>query len=103
MSEGKQYADMTVEELIDEALRYSSRISETDAVIELSKRAIHAVALRDEVARLTKALLFVDFTLAQPGDDETPANLYVPSRAEIESCTRVLQAALTPQGGKGGV
>ena len=54
--------------------------------------------LRDEVVRLTKALLYVDYCLAQPGDDETPANQYVPSRAEIESCTRVVQAALTPQG-----
>ena len=73
-----------------------SRVGEEAPKSELEK-------LRDEVARLTKALLYVDYCLAQPGDDETPANQYVPSRAEIESCTRVVQAALTPQGGKGGV
>lgn len=73
------------------------------ACIELAQtRMSENEHLRDEVARLTKALLYVDYCLAQPGDDETPANQYVPSRAEIESCTRVVQAALTPQAGNGG-
>ena len=40
----RQYSDMNVNELIDHALRYSSRISETDAVIELGRRAADAQA-----------------------------------------------------------
>ena len=55
--------------------------------------------LRDERDRLRHALEQVSFHLAQPGDDETPANQYVPTAAETLTCQRIIEAALTPAGG----
>ena len=60
--------------------------------------ASEAVRLRDERDRLREALEQVSFHLAQPGDDETPANQYVPTAAEIVTCQRIIDAALTPAG-----
>ena len=56
-------------------------------------------ALRDERDRLRRALEQVSFHLAQPGDDETPHNQYVPSAAEVGTCQVIILAALTPAAG----
>ena len=55
--------------------------------------------LRDERDRLRRALEQVSFHLAQPGDDETPHNQYVPSAAEVGTCQVIILAALTPAAG----
>ena len=63
------------------------------------KYADELQALRDERDRLARALEQVSVHLAQPGDDETPANQYVPTAVEILACQSIIEAALTPAGG----
>lgn len=48
----------------------------------------------DERDRLREALEQVVYHLAQPGEDESLANQYVPTIAETLICQRIIEAAL---------
>ena len=90
----KQLADHTAEH---EAVRLQLAASK-DAYDELESRHNDTLAalatVQGERKRLLKALEQIDYHLAQSQDDETPANQYMPSKAELVSCQSIIKAAL---------
>lgn len=81
---------------MSEAQRMQNEMNELGEIYRLKGELLD---LRDERDRLARALEQVNSHLAQPGDDETPANQYVPTAAETLTCQRIIEAALTPAGG----